>query len=56
MCPCHGGVYYKDGTVAGGPPPEPLDRYPVRIQDGEVQIETEAIPLTTTPLTPNLLG
>ncbi|MEP6751106.1 MAG: Rieske 2Fe-2S domain-containing protein, partial [Bacteroidota bacterium] len=19
MCPCHGGVYYKDGTVAGGP-------------------------------------
>lgn len=56
MCPCHGGVYYKDGTVAGGPPPEPLDRYPVRIQDGEVQIDTEAIPLTTTPLTPNLLG
>ena len=21
MCPCHGGVYYEDGTVAAGPPP-----------------------------------
>jgi menaquinol-cytochrome c reductase iron-sulfur subunit len=20
MCPCHGGVFYKDGTVAAGPP------------------------------------
>jgi quinol---cytochrome c reductase iron-sulfur subunit, bacillus type len=50
MCPCHGGVYYKDGTVAGGPPPEPLDRYPVRIRNGQVEIETEPVPLTTTPL------
>ena len=24
LCPCHGGVYYRDGTVAGGPPPRPL--------------------------------
>jgi quinol---cytochrome c reductase iron-sulfur subunit, bacillus type len=50
MCPCHGGVYYSDGTVAGGPPPEPLDRYPVRVHDGEVQIDTEPVPLTTTPI------
>ena len=21
MCPCHGGVYYEDGTRASGPPP-----------------------------------
>ena len=35
MCPCHGGVYYSDGTVAGGPPPEPLDRYPVRVQEAK---------------------
>lgn len=50
MCPCHGGVYYSDGTVAGGPPPEPLARYDVRVQDGQVQIRTAAVPLTTTPL------
>jgi Rieske Fe-S protein len=24
LCPCHGGVFYSDGTVAGGPPPRPL--------------------------------
>jgi menaquinol-cytochrome c reductase iron-sulfur subunit len=38
MCPCHGGVYYQDGTVAAGPPPRPLERYPVRVQDGQVEI------------------
>ena len=48
MCPCHGGVYYKDGTVAGGPPPEPLARYHVRVRDGQVEIHTAAVPLTTT--------
>ena len=45
MCPCHGGVYYKDGTVAAGPPPLPLRRYPVRVQNGEVQIQTAPIPI-----------
>lgn len=50
MCPCHGGVYYSDGTVAGGPPPEPLDRYNVRVRDGQVEIHTAPVPLTTTPL------
>lgn len=45
MCPCHGGVYYADGTVAGGPPPKPLPRYPVRVRNGEVQIKTSAIPV-----------
>jgi menaquinol-cytochrome c reductase iron-sulfur subunit len=31
MCPCHGGVYYSDGGVAGGPPPRALYRFNVRI-------------------------
>ncbi len=38
MCPCHGGVYYKDGTVAAGPPPHPLPRYPARVRDDQVEI------------------
>lgn len=50
MCPCHGGVYYKDGTVAAGPPPEPLHRMQVRSRDGVVEIKTTPVPLTTTPL------
>lgn len=48
MCPCHGGVYYKDGTVAAGPPPRPLIRYDVRINGDEVQLLSAAIPITTT--------
>jgi menaquinol-cytochrome c reductase iron-sulfur subunit len=47
MCPCHGGVYYEDGSVAAGPPPEPLARYVVRVKGGQVEIETGPIPLTT---------
>jgi menaquinol-cytochrome c reductase iron-sulfur subunit len=46
MCPCHGGVYYNDGTVAAGPPPLPLPKYPVRIQDGQVEILTSPVPFT----------
>jgi menaquinol-cytochrome c reductase iron-sulfur subunit len=45
LCPCHGGVYYADGTVAGGPPPRPLVRYNVRIVENDrVQVQTQ--PLT----------
>jgi len=46
MCPCHGGVYYKDGTVAAGPPPRPLTRYPVRINQAQVEILTTPTPIT----------
>ena len=47
MCPCHGGVYYKDGEVAAGPPPQALAKYPVRIniKDGLVEIKTSPVPL-----------
>jgi menaquinol-cytochrome c reductase iron-sulfur subunit len=46
MCPCHGGAFYQDGSVAAGPPPLPLARYDVRIKDEEVQIQTAPIPIT----------
>lgn len=39
MCPCHGGVYFKDGDVAAGPPPQPLQQFPVRVQNGQVQVQ-----------------
>jgi menaquinol-cytochrome c reductase iron-sulfur subunit len=45
LCPCHGGVYYSDGSVAAGPPQRPLTRYLVRVHDGEVQIQTGPIPV-----------
>jgi menaquinol-cytochrome c reductase iron-sulfur subunit len=46
MCPCHGGVYYNDGTVAAGPPPRSLTQYPVRIRNGQVEIQTSPLPIT----------
>jgi len=45
MCPCHGGVFYKDGAVASGPPPKPLVTYPVRVRDGMVEILTSPLPI-----------
>src|SRR5699024_3741401 len=50
LCPCHGGVYYKDGSVAAGPPADHLSQYPVRIVKKRVQILTTPLPLT------NILG
>jgi menaquinol-cytochrome c reductase iron-sulfur subunit len=48
MCPCHGGVYYSDGNVAAGPPPHPLYRYDVRIENGEVRMKQAIVPISTT--------
>ncbi len=31
VCPCHGGVYDFKGSVIGGPPVRPLDRFYTRI-------------------------
>ena len=45
MCPCHGGVYYKDGRVASGPPRHPLIRYPARVNAGQVEILTSPVPI-----------
>jgi menaquinol-cytochrome c reductase iron-sulfur subunit len=36
MCPCHNGAFNKDGSIAYGPPPRPLDRYEVKNEENEV--------------------
>ena len=45
LCPCHGGVFYADGTVAGGPPPRPLVEYQVRMREGFVEVLAGGSPL-----------
>jgi menaquinol-cytochrome c reductase iron-sulfur subunit len=45
MCPCHGGVYYEDGSVAAGPPPHGLWRYLARVAGEEVQVRADPIPI-----------
>lgn len=44
ICPCHGGIFDRDGSVSAGPPPRPLDRPTVRVQNGRVEILAEPIP------------
>jgi Rieske Fe-S protein len=38
FCPCHNGVFDRDGQVVAGPPPRPLDRYETKIEDGRLFI------------------
>lgn len=38
-CPCHNGVFAKDGTVISGPPPRPLDRFESKVEDGVLFIK-----------------
>jgi len=45
LCPCHGGVYYADGTVAAGPPPRRLFEYQTRVVDGDLQILSRPLPV-----------
>ncbi len=41
VCPCHGGIFGKDGRVVAGPPPRPLDRIPVKTENGSLFIMLE---------------
>jgi menaquinol-cytochrome c reductase iron-sulfur subunit len=38
LCPCHGGIFDKDGNVISGPPPRGLDRIATRIEAGKVDV------------------
>src|SRR6516162_8375276 len=44
MCPCHGGVYYRDGARASGPPERGLFEYPHKIENGMVTIQAGELP------------
>ena len=41
LCPCHGGVYDREGQVVSGPPPRPLDRLAVRLNPKTSDLEVE---------------
>lgn len=51
MCPCHGGVYYADGSVASGPPPRGLFEYDYRVKNGALEVRGGRLPTLadTTP-------
>lgn len=44
LCPCHGGVYYEDGSRASGPPPRGLFRCVWRVRDGQLEVQAPHLP------------
>ena len=44
MCPCHGGVYYEDGSRASGPPPRGLFEYEYRIKNDVLEVQGGRLP------------
>ncbi|NIS79024.1 MAG: Rieske 2Fe-2S domain-containing protein [Anaerolineales bacterium] len=38
FCPCHNGVFDKNGNIVSGPVPRPLDRFEVKVEDGQLHI------------------
>jgi menaquinol-cytochrome c reductase iron-sulfur subunit len=49
MCPCHGGVYYADGSLASGPPPRGLFTYHYKLEQGNLFINAGEMPTTGAP-------
>ncbi|HEX3987496.1 MAG TPA: Rieske (2Fe-2S) protein [Acidobacteriaceae bacterium] len=44
MCPCHGGVYYADGSRASGPPERGLFTYDYKVAGGQLHIDAGQMP------------
>ncbi len=38
LCPCHAGVYTLEGTVVSGPPPKPLQKFPLKVEGEDIVI------------------
>lgn len=38
LSPCHNGIFDKQGFVLSGPPPRPLDRYEIKLENEQIYI------------------
>jgi menaquinol-cytochrome c reductase iron-sulfur subunit len=50
MCPCHGGVYYEDGSRASGPPPRGLFEYEYEIREQQLWVRGGQLPTLAGPV------
>lgn len=38
FCPCHNATFNKKGEVISGPPPRPLDRYDIKVENDQLYV------------------
>jgi menaquinol-cytochrome c reductase iron-sulfur subunit len=50
MCPCHGGVYYSDGSRASGPPERGLFEYRYAVKQGNLLVQAGQMPTAGVPV------
>ena len=50
MCPCHGGVFYEDGSHAAGPPPRGLFQYSHKVEGGQLWVKGGEMPTLSNPV------
>ena len=50
MCPCHGGIYYQDGSRAAGPPPRGLFQYEYKVEKGQLWVRGGQMPTLAEPV------
>jgi nitrite reductase/ring-hydroxylating ferredoxin subunit len=50
MCPCHGGVYYEDGSRAAGPPPRGLFTYRHKVDQDQLWVWGGEMPTLANPV------
>jgi menaquinol-cytochrome c reductase iron-sulfur subunit len=36
FCPCHNGVFDKDGGIVAGPVPKPIDQFDTKVEDNQL--------------------
>lgn len=41
VCPCHDGIFDREGAVLSGPPPRPLDRFETKVENSQLFIYVE---------------
>lgn len=43
-CPCHGGIFARDGSRMAGPPDRELYRYANRVREGVLEVDVYSVP------------
>ncbi len=40
FCPCHSAIFNRQGEVLSGPPPRPMDLFPIEVEGDDLYVDT----------------